>query len=105
MPRPADSAPLAPFSRFAQQTIDLVTGHMPTTAIDVWTGSEYNGTAQHTIPVPVSLANYSRYQRDAGGHVSMFTQAPAGFDNGTATNLWLPDGTPVFMTPRYLHYV
>ena len=19
-------------------------------------------------------------------------------------NLWLPDGTPVFMTPRYLHY-
>ena len=95
----------APFSRFAQQTIDLVTGHMPTTAIDVWTGSEYNGTAQHTIPVPVSLANYSRYQRDAGGRVSMFTQAPAGFDNGTATNLWLPDGTPVFMTPRYLHYV
>ena len=43
--------------------------------------------------------------RDAGGRVSMFTQAPAGFDNGTATNLWLPDGTPVFMTPRYLHYV
>ena len=47
----------------------------------------------------------SRYQRDAGGRVGMFTQAPAGFDNGTATNLWLPDGTPVFMTPRYLHYV
>ena len=35
----------------------------------------------------------------------MFTQAPSGFDNGTATNLWLGDGTPVFMTPRYLHYV
>ena len=60
---------------------------------------------QVTFPVPVSLANYSRYQRNAGGKVNMFTQAPSGFDNGTATNLWLSDGTPVFMTPRYLHYV
>jgi hypothetical protein len=41
----------------------------------------------------------------AGGKIKMFTQAPAGFDNASAVNLWLGDGTPVFMTPRYLHYV
>jgi hypothetical protein len=53
------------FKRFAQQTIDLVEVYMPASAsIDVWTGAEYNGTAQKTNPVPVSLANYSRYQRD-----------------------------------------
>ena len=43
--------------------------------------------------------------QDADGKVKMFTQAPAGFDNESAVNLWLADGTPVFMTPRYLHYV
>merc|ERR1711957_484306 len=50
-------------------------------------------------------ANYSRYQRDAGGKIKMFTQAPSGFDNESAVNEWLADGTPVFMTARYLHYV
>ena len=96
----------APFRRFAAQTIALVERYMPASrSIDVWTGSEYNGTAEKTFPVPVSLKNYSRYQKAAGGKVQMFTQAPSGFDNGTATNLWLGDGTPVFMTPRYLHYV
>jgi hypothetical protein len=99
-------SPTLPFARFAAQTMALVERYMPVSrSIDVWTGSEYNGTAEHTFPVPVSLANYSRYQRDAGNKVNMFTQAPSGFDNGTATNLWLSDGTPVFMTPRYLHYV
>merc|ERR1712194_167990 len=94
------------FKRFAQQTIDLVENHMSAAAaIDVWTGAEYNGTAEKTFPTPVSLANYSRYQRDAGGKIKMFTQAPSGFDNESAVNEWLADGTPVFMTARYLHYV
>ena len=58
----------APFKRFAEQTASLIDTYMPDShAIDVWTGSEYNGTSKHTIPVPVSLANYTRYQvRDAG---------------------------------------
>jgi hypothetical protein len=51
------------FKRFAEQTATLIDAYMPDShAVDVWTGSEYNGTAQHTIPVPVSLANYTRYQ-------------------------------------------
>ena len=96
----------APFKRFAQQTISLVDQYMPASAsIDVWTGSEYNGTAEKTFPTPVSLSNYTRYQKDAGGKVRMFTQAPSGFDNETAVNSWLAEGTPVFMTARYLHYV
>jgi len=98
-------APEKPFATFAAQTAALVREFMPASAaVDVWTGYEYNGTANKTIPTPVSLANYSRYQKDAGGAIKMFTQAPAGFDNESAVNLWLDDGTPVFMTPRYLHY-
>ena len=63
------------FKRFAEQTAALIDAYMPEShAVDVWTGSEYNGTAQHTIPVPVSLANYTRYQvRD--NHHSMLRLA------------------------------
>ena len=47
----------APFRRFAAQTMALVERYMPASrAIDVWTGAEYNGTAEKTFPVPVSLA-------------------------------------------------
>jgi len=108
----------------------------PSRSVDVWTGSEYNGTvseatvflshlyvktiflprqardkhrenskneytvfsqAEHTFPVPVSLANYSRYQKDAGGNVQMFTQAPSGFDNETAVRERCHSNFPIWI--------
>ena len=71
-------SPPGSFARFAAQTMALVERYMPASrSIDVWTGSEYNGTATHTFPVPVSLANYSRYQHEAGGKVNMLCVTPS----------------------------
>ena len=42
-------AEAADFAKFAQETIALVEQYMPVSAsIDVWTGAEYNGTAEET---------------------------------------------------------